>query len=79
MTEQGPVLEKTRQIHIDAQAFDAFMEAHKNELAERFGQNPDILIERDEIECEVIITELPSKNRKQSMIDLITKATQEEE
>lgn len=72
MTEQGPVLEITRQIHIDAQAFDAFMEAHKNELADRFGRNPDILIERDEEACEVIVTELPSKTRKASIIDAIT-------
>lgn len=62
----------TESCAFDGERFDRWMERNKDNLAERFGQNPDIIIKHNYAERTVTITELPSKNRKQSMIDAIT-------
>lgn len=54
-----------------SQEFEAWMAKHEQELGERFGQNPDIIIKHNYRYGTVTITELPSKNRKASMIDAI--------
>lgn len=77
MSEQGPVEEEIRYIRIDATIFDEYMRAHEHELGEIYGQNPDIMIKREPESNTIIITELPSKNRKASMIDAITKEEEE--
>lgn len=71
--------EEPRVAIFEANIFEDWMAEHESELGELFGQNPDIIIKHNYAEHTVTITELPSKNRKQSMIDLIAKDTQEEE
>ena len=70
--------EEPRVATFEATIFDDWMAEHESELGELFGQNPDIIIKHNYAERTVTITELPSKNRKKSMIDLIAKDTQEE-
>lgn len=70
--------EESRVATFEATIFEDWMAEHESELGELFGQNPDIIIKQNYAERTVTVTELPSKNRKQSMIDLIAKDTQEE-
>lgn len=64
--------EEPRVATFEATIFEDWMAKHESELGELFGQNPDIIIKHNYAERTVTITELPSKNRKQSMIDAIT-------
>lgn len=61
----------TESCAFDGERFDRWMERNKDDLAERFGQNPDIIIERYSDMNAVKITEFPSKTRKASMIEAI--------
>lgn len=70
--------EETRAATFKATVFEDWMAEHESELGELFGQNPDIIIRHNYADRTVTVIELPSKNRKQSMIDLITKEIQEE-
>lgn len=54
---------------MSAERFSAWLDHHVEELAKRFGQNPDIDFK---VEDEtIIITEKPSKTRKASLIEAL--------
>lgn len=63
--------EEPRVATFEATIFEDWMAKHESELGELFGQNPDIIIKHNYAEHTVTITELPSKNRKASMIEAI--------
>ena len=64
-------MNESRTEEFKSQEFESWMAKHEQELGERFGQNPDILIKHNYAEGTVTIQELPSKNRKASLIDAI--------
>ena len=49
--------------------FERWMAKNEDKLGERYGQNPDIIIKHNYKDGTVTITELPSENRKASMIE----------
>lgn len=62
---------ETRSETFAAEVFEAWMAIYEDQLAELFGQDPNIIIKHNYKDHTVTVTELPSKFRKASMIDMI--------